>query len=379
MRALQHPGVSGKAERSAGQARKEGTAAMEKYIGCDSHQRYSVFVTMDEKGEAGVPVRVEHSGGELRKFLGTLPPGAPVAVEASGGWYWFVDALEQAGLEPHLANPLEAKKQMPGRKKTDKLDARGLATLLRVGTLPEVWIPPAKLRDLRGLMRTRLSMRQQGTFLKNRIHAAIRRYGLRQDAFAGLFSGKARITLSGYIDSLPDHTRFATTQEWEMLNQLERHIDRLEVRIREGICKLGWVRLLKTLPGVGDILGATIHLEIGDVNRFPAPPHLAAYAGLVPSVHSSGGKTHYGPTSAQANHYLKWAFVEAANAIVMHRDKYSEQHVGQLYQRLKERKCHGKAATAVARHLAESSWWILKKKQEYRAPHAAAMSSSRNG
>jgi transposase len=251
---------------------------MEKYIGCDSHQRYSVFVTMNEKGEAGVPVRVEHTGGELRKFLRTLPPGAPVAVKAGGGWYWFVDALEEAGLEPHLANPLEAKKQMPGRKKTDKLDARGLATLLRVGTLPEVWIPPARLRDLRALMRTRLSMRRQGTFLKNRIHAAVRRYGLRQDAFADLFSGKARITLSGYIDSLPDDTRFATTQEWEMLNQLERHIDRLEVRIRERICRLGWVRLLKTLPGVGDILGATIHLEIGDVKRFPTPPHRAAYA-----------------------------------------------------------------------------------------------------
>jgi transposase len=352
---------------------------MEKYIGCDSHQRYSVFVTMDEKGEAGVPVRIEHDRGELEKYLKTLPQGAAVAVEASGGWYWFVDALEEAGLEPRLVNPLEAKKQMPGRNKTDKLDARGLATLLRVGTLPEVWIPPARLRDLRGLLRTRLAMRRQGSLLKNRIQAALRRYGLRHDVYRDLFSGKARVALSGYVDSLPAETRYATTQEWELLNQLERHIERLEARIKETICQLGWVRLLKTLPGVGDILGATIHLEIGEVGRFPAPEHLAAYAGLVPSVHSSGGKTHYGRTSQQANHYLKWAFIEAANATVMHRDKYGEQHVGKLYERLKARKCHGKAATAVARHLAESSWWMLKKKQEYRAPHAAAMSSSRNG
>jgi transposase len=300
---------------------------MKKYIGCDSHQRYSVFVTMDEKGEAGVPIRVEHDKRELRKFVQTLPAGAAVAVEASGGWYWFVDALEEAGLEPHPANPLEAKKQMPGRNKTDKLDARGLATLLRVGTLPEVWIPPAGLRDLRGLMRTRLAMRRQASLLKNRIHAAIRRYGLRKDAFRDLFASKARAALCG----------------------------------------------------VGDIPGATIHLEIGDVGRFPAGARLAAYAGLVPSVHSSGGKTHYGPTSKQSNHYLKWAFIEAANATVAHRDRYGEQYVGQLYQRLKERKCHGKAATAVARHLAESSWWILKKKQEYRAPHAGARSSSNNG
>lgn len=352
---------------------------MRKYIGCDAHQKYSVFVTMNEKGEAGVPVRVQHEHGELEKFLKTLPPGAPVAVEASGGWYWFVDALEKAGLEPHLANPLEAKKQMPGRNKTDKLDARGLATLLRVGTLPEVWIPPARLRDLRGLLRTRLAMRRQGSLLKNRIQAALRRYGLRQDAFKDLFSGKARIALSAYVESLPVQTRYATTQEWELLNQLERHIERLEIRIRETICQVGWVRLLKSLPGVGDILGATIYLEIGDARRFATPAHLAAYAGLVPSVSSSGGKTHYGRTSQQANHYLKWAFIEAANLTVIHRDKYGKQHVGQLYERLKSRKCHGKAATAVARHLAESSWWILQRKQEYRAPHAAAIASSRNG
>ena len=90
-------------------------------------------------------MRIEH-GGELRKFSGTLPPGARVAVEAGGGWYWFVDELEQAGLKPHLV-------------------------MLGAGTLPEVWIPLAGLRDLRGLLRTRLSLRRQSTFLKNRIHA----------------------------------------------------------------------------------------------------------------------------------------------------------------------------------------------------------------
>jgi transposase len=334
---------------------------------------------MNEKGEASVPVRVEHGGGELDRYLKTLPEGAPVAVEASGSWYWFVDALEEAGLAPHLVNPAEAKKQMPGRNKTDELDARGLATLLRVGTLPEVWIPPARLRDLRGLLRTRLSMRRQTTFLKNRIHAASRRYGLRDDLYVHLFSKQAHGDLMKYLDWLPEQTSYATTQEYEILTQTERHIHRLEVRIAETISKIGWVRLLKTMPGVGEILAATIYLEIGDVNRFPTAEHLAAYAGLVPTVHASGGKTHLGPTSPKANHYLKWAFIEAANCTVMHRKKYGEEHVGTLYQRLKEHKCHGEAVTAVGRHLAESSWWVLKKKQEYRAPHAAAMSSSKNG
>jgi hypothetical protein len=81
----------------------------------------------------------------------------------------------------------------------------------------------------------------------------------------------------------------------------------LEQRLRERIATIGWVRLLRSLPGVGPILGGTIYLEIGEVNRFPAPPQLASYAGLVPTIHASGGKCWHGPTSQASNHYLKWA------------------------------------------------------------------------
>lgn len=356
---------------------------MKKYIGCDSHARYSVFVSVDENGKASAPVRVEHQSRDLRDYLEKLEKGTPVAVEASGGWYWFIDELEAAGLDARLVNPLEAKKRMGGKNKTDALDAKGLAILLRSGTLPEVWIPTAGLRDLRGLMRTRLASRSHTTVLKNRIHAALRRYGTLhgEERTGDLFGKKNRLVLSVAIGRLPEETRRATLHEWEMADVIERHIGELEVRIRERLGKLGWVRLLKTIPGVGEILGATLHLEIGDVKRFPTAAHLASYAGLTPRVSSSGGKTWLGRTSPQANHYLRWAFVEAADAILMHRSKYSGQHVMELYDRLKKHKCHGKAAVAVARHLAEASWWILTKKEQYRPPHAqaAVVTSSRNG
>lgn len=152
---------------------------MKQYIGCDAHARYSIFVSMDETGKVGRPVRVEHDDLEMRRFLGNLPAGSPVALESSGNWYWLVRAMEEAGLEPRFAHALEVKKRLPSRNKTDLLDAKGLALLLRNGALPEVWIPPAKLLDVRDLMRTRLSIRQQGTLLKCRIHAALRRYGVR--------------------------------------------------------------------------------------------------------------------------------------------------------------------------------------------------------
>jgi len=94
---------------------------MKKYIGCDAHARYSVFVSVDERGRADPPIRVEHLGRDLRDYLGSLEPGTPVAVEASGGWYWFMDELEMAGLDARLVNPLEAKRRMGGRNKTDSI------------------------------------------------------------------------------------------------------------------------------------------------------------------------------------------------------------------------------------------------------------------
>jgi transposase len=163
---------------------------VKKYIGCDAHARYSVFVGVDEAGRVGPAVRVNHGSRELRDYLATLEPETPIAVEASGGWYWFMDELEAAGMDARLVNPLEAKRRMGGKNKTDKLDAKGLAILCRNGTLPEVWIPPAELRDLRGLMRGRLALRSHTTVLKNRIQAALRRYGTLAGEAPGDLFGK---------------------------------------------------------------------------------------------------------------------------------------------------------------------------------------------
>jgi transposase len=157
--------------------RKE-RGSMKQFIGCDVHKRYSVFVSMDETGKASRAVRVAHGNGELDAYLSGLPAGTPVAVEATGHWYWLLDAIEKAGLEAHLAHALAAKRMMVSPNKTDKLDAKGLATLLLNGSLPEVWVPNGKVRDLRGLLRSRLALRRMGTALKNRISSALARYGL---------------------------------------------------------------------------------------------------------------------------------------------------------------------------------------------------------
>ena len=133
---------------------------------------------------------------------------------------------------------------------------------------------------------------------------------------------------------------------------------------------------MRSVPGVGEILAPVIWLEIGDVMRFPRAEQLASYAGLVPRVFSSGGHTRLGGISRFVNQYLKWAFVEAANCAVRLK-AHRHSHVGSLYQRLITRRGHGRAVVAVARHLAEASYWILRKQENYRPPHESI--SSRNG
>jgi len=112
-----------------------------------------------------------------------------------------------------------------------------------------------------------------------------------------------------------------------------------------------------------------IALAVGDVGRFPGPEKLASYAGMVPRVHSSGGKTRYGRTRQDVNRYLlKWAYSEAVGVVARHRQKHPERHVSRLYERIIHKRGHQKAIGAVGRHLAEATYWMLKKGEPYKDP-----------
>ena len=255
------------------------------FLGCDSHRKYSVFVGMDEAGRTTAPVRVEHDRKEFRYFLRQIPAGTEVAVEATGSWYWLVDEIEAAGLIPHLAQPFAARRMVGvGGKKTDTVDARCLATLLRNGTLPETCIPDSARRDLRNLLRTRLALREYQTGVKNRVLAAINSYGLRDlEDDCDLFRGPGRVKLARYKSSLPRHTREAVLQQWSLIDELEKQIEHLESQLKSELKPVARAQRLKSLPGVGTVLGATIYLEVGEVTRFASPEQLASYSGLVRS------------------------------------------------------------------------------------------------
>jgi transposase len=325
---------------------------------------------LDRKAVVQERKRVEHTLGAIKKYLSKYPEGTPVALESVGNWYWIVDEIEEAGCRPLLTDAGKAKLMMGNINKTDKLDADGLALLLHNRTLPRVWIPSGELRDLRELPRTRMALTKQRTAIKNRVHAALARYGIRVEGSSDIFVGKGRVALEKELFGLPEETRCCVNLELELLDQLREHIRYLEKRIRDRIRQTQDMQLLKSLPGVGDILAIVISNEMGSVDRFPDAEHFASYAGTTPKVKSSGGKTYYGHLRKESNQYLKWAFIEAANVIVTCRFRkgWKKKHVVRLYQRIRRRKGHGKAVGAVARHLAEASYWMLRKKETYQDP-----------
>jgi transposase len=343
---------------------------MEQFIGCDAHKKFSVFVSLNEKGEYGPSQRVGHEREVFRSFLQTLPPGSQIALETGGCYYWMVDEMEQAGHVACLAHAFTAKRRMEGRHKTNERDARGLAMLLRNGTLPKVWIPPAELRDQREMLRWRMTLSNHRTRLKNRIHGMLQRYNV-DITIADVFGDRGREELLARQEELPVHSRESMRQQLGMLDEVENRLTECEKLLQEMLYPSLDRDLLDTLPCVGKILSAVLALEIGAVQRFAGADRLASYAGLVPVARESADWKRKDRCPRDCNVYLKWAYLEAANLVSAHRhcEGWKNRHVVQLYERVRSStKMHGKAAVAVARHLAEASYWMLSKQEVYREP-----------
>jgi len=339
-------------------------------IGCDAHKKFSVFVSMDEKGQYGPSIRVGHDREVFREYLKKLEAGSDIALETSGCYYWMVDEIAAAGHHPHLAHALTVKRRTQGRHKTNTRDAGGLAMLMHNGTLPEVWIPPAEHRDQREMLRLRMTLSHNRSRLKNRIHGVLQQYNL-DIAASDLFGNKGRVELLSRQNELPQHSRLSVLEQIDLVDHLDTEIKECESRIQAMLAPCVERDLLDSLPCVGQILSAVLALEIGEVGRFAGANSLASYCGLVPVAIESADWKRKGQCPRACNNYLKWAYVEAANLISANRHRWPERHVVRLFDRVKQRtRMHGKAAMAVARHLAEASYWMLSKQEVYREPRS---------
>jgi transposase len=178
------------------------------YIAFDSHKRYTFASVEEHTGIILQDERIDHRRGAITDFLSGWTPGTEVAVETIGNWYWIVDEIEAAGIVPKLVYARRAKMMLASLNKTGKLDCHGLNRLQRTGTLPTVWIPPAKIRDLRDLPRTRMVLTRHRGRLKNRIYATFAKFGITIERASYAFGRKGMQELKAKLTLLPPHGQF---------------------------------------------------------------------------------------------------------------------------------------------------------------------------
>ena len=163
---------------------------MSVYVGIDVHRKRSQVAVVAEDGTVQLNKNVVNGSEPMLRLIGDLPAGTPVAFEAAFGWGWLAELLEDYGFDAHLVHPLQCKAIASARLKNDKVDAAILAQLLRADLLPEAWIAPQPVRQLRALIRHRISLVRLGTQLRNRIHAVAADHGY--DRSASYWTGPGR-------------------------------------------------------------------------------------------------------------------------------------------------------------------------------------------
>lgn len=235
-------------------------------VGIDLHRRRSHLAVIDEEGTQVLSRRITNDPETFLELLGGLDGETEVALEATYGWEWLADLLEDAGYELHLAHPLRTKAIAAARVKTDAVDARTLAQLLRADLLPESYIAPREVRDLRELSRHRIVLTQIRTSLKCRVHALISRHGI-QPPFGEMFGPRGLEFLEQVELRAPSRRRLDSTLE--LIEDFDREIWVATREIEALADEDPRVPVLTQIRGIGRYTAMLVIAEVGDVERFP--------------------------------------------------------------------------------------------------------------
>ncbi|MEA2588990.1 MAG: transposase [Actinomycetota bacterium] len=321
------------------------------YVGIDVHRKRSQVAVLDEAGVQLSNRNYENTSEDFRAALEELEPGTQVAFEAAYGWGWLADMLEECELEAHLTHPSACKAIANARLKNDKVDARILAQLLRTDFLPEAWIAPKEVRDLRSLLRHRASLVKVRTSLKNRIHAMLADEGLKAEG-QKLWTEEGQAWLAG-VELRPVH-REIVDDCCGLLDALAIPIARVEAEIRAAAKPDLRVEALTSIYGVGLITSMTLVAEIGDISRFATARKLCAWAGLTPSVHNSDRKVRHGHITKAGPAAVRAVLTEAS---------YQARHVppfAQFFEDTAKRRGKPIATVALSRKILARCFHILK-------------------
>ena len=323
------------------------------YCGLDVHKESTYATVLDQTGQVVTQRRMRNE--EVPEFLEPLEV-EKVAMEASTYIIPMYRKLVDEGYDVTVSHPKKTRYIAEARIKSDRVDSKALAELLRLDSLPKSYIPPKELSQLREKIRRRAFLVRQNTKLKVKIRDVLAYEGVKPPTGHGLFTKKG-------VDWLRALSMEPVDCYLRLMAPLSREVLLLSKELRGMAKDDPDVQLLMTIPGVGYYIALLVKAEVGDISRFTSGDHLASYAGLVPSTRSSGGVTRHGRITREGSRWLRWALVEAAMVHVR-----QDSQVTRFYHRVAERRGKKPALVAVARKLATICYSVLVNRRPYFNP-----------
>jgi transposase len=335
------------------------SASNVRYVGLDVHKRVVQACFLAADGRVIEQLRFDLGPHRLQIFAEEhLLPTDRLALEATTNT-WAVARI----LKPHVAqlvvsNPLTTRAIAAAKVKTDKVDARVLAHLLRCDYLPPVWQPDEATQELRRLTSARAGLVADRTRIKNRLHAVLAQRLI-------LLPGEDLFTSAGLqqLAELPldEEGRLLVDMDLRLLEAVSKELARLDAVLARKAWQEERVKLLMTLPGVDVAVAQALLAALGDITRFRDGDHAASYLGLVPSTRQSANKCYHGPITKTGRSHARWMLVQAAQHVARHPGP-----LGAFFRRLAKKKNHNVAVVAAARKLVTIAWQMLTHNEPYR-------------
>ncbi len=332
------------------------------YVGIDVHKKYCQAALMNENGKLVQELRFDNTqqgATSLVTLAKSVDPHVKAVVEPSANfWIRIYDKLEDEGVEIKLNNPLRTKAIAEARIKTDRLDAKTLATLLRGDLVAESYVPNRKNRERRAIIRHKASLMHMRVEIKNQIHALLDKHELTH-SYSDLFGKEGLEWLRSL--QLPTIDQQILQSNLQILETITAEINNVDIQIAKDAVNENQAKLLMSMPGVDYYAAMILLSEIGDVKRFPTPDKLASWVGLTPQVHQSGETKWTGHITKKGSKRARWILGQSAQSARQH-----DPRMRNFYERIERKHGSSKAIVAVAHKMLTIMHVMLTRNEPYR-------------
>ncbi len=336
-----------------------------KNIGIDIGKRRCIVCIMDEDGDILKETGYDNTFDAAKVFaeetIGLYEACRAVCESTGNLWIKTFDAFEKSGISIVLANPMKVRAIAEASIKTDKVDARTLASLLRANLIPKCHVANMGIRGVRQVLRNRTNLVQDRTRTINRTRNLLDKYDLKQaDIGSDMWRKRALGRLTGrHLDDPNDDL---------ILHQYARHIDYLngemslvEKNIARQAAASEDARIMMSMTGIDYYAAMLLVAEIDGIERFRTSKRLVSWAGLCPTVHQSGDTPYHGKMKRDSNKRVNWIAIQCANVAVQY-----DERMKRFYERMRKRHMHNIAITHVANKMMVIIWHMLTDRTLYK-------------